>query len=97
MNNIAGIYRRSVVMQTEQQEEALHKEEPKYLTCAQWIAKYGWPSMGGLRWIIFRAKNEPELRKIFIRFRRRILLKEQEVLRYLEKMNERDLNGGSKI
>jgi len=83
-------------MQRAQQEEALLKEEMKYLTCAQWIAKYGWPSMGGLRWLIFRAKNDPELRKIFIRVRRRVLLKEQEVLRYLEKMNEKDLNGGSK-
>ena len=83
-------------MQTKQQEEASLKEERNYLTCAQWITKYGWPSMGGLRWLIFRAKNDPELRKIFIRVRRRVLLKEQEVLRYLEEMNEKDLNGGSK-
>jgi hypothetical protein len=95
MNNIAKIHRRRAVMQTKQQETPF-REETKYLTCAQWIAKYGWPAMGGLRWLIFRAKNDPELRKIFIRVRRRVLLKEQEVLRYLEAMNEKDLNTGRK-
>ncbi len=64
MNNIAGIYRRRVVMQTKQQESSVQRRN-EILTCAQWIAKYGWPAMGGLRWLIFRAKNDPELRKIF--------------------------------
>ncbi len=81
----------------EKQEEAANVGEgTKYLTCAQWIAKYGWPSEGGIRWWIFRAKNDPALRKIFIRVRRRILLKEEEVLRYLEAMNQKDLTGGRK-
>lgn len=73
------------------QQEVSNRETAKYLTCAQWIAKYGFPTIGGLRWWIFKAKNDPALRKIFIRVRRRVLLKEEEVLRYLEEMNEIDL------
>ncbi len=72
------------------------QQAAKYLTCAQWIAKYGFPTIGGLRWWIFKAKTDPALRKIFIRVRRRVLLKEEEVLRYLEEMNEKDLAGGRK-
>lgn len=71
-------------------------ENTKFLTCAQWVAKHGWPSMGGLRWLIFIAKNDPELRSTFIRVRRRILLKENDLIRYLEKMNERSLSQESK-
>ncbi len=80
----------------DQQKALSYREPAKYLTCAQWIAKYGFPTIGGLRWWIFKAKNDPALRKIFIRVRRRVLLKEDEVLRYLEEMNEKDLAGGRK-
>lgn len=75
-----------------EQENTL-TEKPSYMTCAQWVTKYGWPTIGGLRWIVFRAKNDPDLRKTFIRVKRRILIKEQAFLSYLEDMNEKDLSG----
>lgn len=79
---------------TERAEAEVEEDaKPGLLTCAQWVAKYGWPSMGGLRWIIFRAKNDPELRRTFIRVHRRVLLKEREFLDYLEMINKRDLQG----
>lgn len=85
-----------MLKRNDQEEATPSREATKYLTCAQWIAKYGFPTIGGLRWWIFKAKNDPALRKIFIRVRRRVLLKEDEVLRYLEEMNERDLAGERK-
>lgn len=74
-----------------QQNTLPHREPPRYLTCDQWVAKYGFPTISGLRWMIYRAKNDPELRKIFIRVGRRVLLKEEEVFRYLEEMDKKDL------
>lgn len=73
-----------------------NNENPKLMTCAQWSSKYGWPSQGGLRWMIFKAKNEPRLRKLFLRVNRRVLLNEAEVLRYLEEMNQKSLEMESK-
>jgi hypothetical protein len=77
----------------EREQESTLTEKPGYMTCAQWVAKYGWPTIGGLRWMVFRAKNDPILRKTFIRVKRRILIKEHAFLSYLEEMNEKDLSG----
>jgi hypothetical protein len=71
----------------------IEQDKDHLLTCEQWTRKYGWPSISGLRWMIFQAKNDPELRRTFLRVRRRILLKEREMLAYIELMNERDLKG----
>ena len=84
---------KTAVALDQMENEIEQDEKPGLLTCEQWTRKYGWPSMGGLRWMIFRAKNDPELRRTFIRVRRRVLLKEREMLAYLELMNERDMKG----
>jgi hypothetical protein len=71
----------------------------RYLTCNQWVAKHSWPSIAGLRWMIFKSKNDPLLRSTFIRVGRRVLLNEKKFLDYLEQMNEehlREENGSRK-
>ena len=81
------------------EEEIKIEYTPRYLTCTQWVAKHGWPGQGGLRWMIFKSKNDPLLRATFIRVGRRVLLNEKKFLDYLEQMNEvhlREENGSQK-
>jgi len=73
------------------EEENKTEETPRYLTCTQWASKYPWPSISGLRWLIFQSKEDPLLRATFIRYKRRILWNEKKFLEYLEQMNEEQL------
>ncbi len=76
-------------MENENKEKSII--HPKYLTCDQWVVKYGYPKLGGLRWMIFMAKNDPLMRSTFIRVGRRVLLDEEKFHEYLKLMNEKAL------
>lgn len=63
--------------------ESTVSNKTRYLTCTQWCKEYNWPPAGGLRHLIFNAKYNG-FSKVVRRVGRRILLNEEEFLKFIE-------------
>ena len=64
-------------------EEPNDSTNSQYLNCTQLCEKYTWLPMGGLRHLIFHADSNG-FHKVIRRVGRRILLREDEFLRFIE-------------
>lgn len=62
----------------------------RYIPLTQWPKYHPWPSIGGLRHLVFFAKTNG-FEKVIRRAGRRILLDEQAFFQWLNQQNE---NGG---
>ena len=60
--------------------------QPRYLTVNEWCKEKSWPPVGGLRHLIFHAETNG-FDKVIRRCGRRILLNEQEFIRFIETNN----------
>ena len=58
------------------------------ITVRQFCDKHPWPSEGGLRWLIFNAK-ENGFAKCVVRIGRRVLIDEKAFFRWAESHRER--------
>jgi len=57
--------------------------QTKYLTIHEWCKTHSWPPEGGLRHLIFHAATNG-FNKVIRRCGRRILINEQEFIRWIE-------------
>ena len=56
-------------------------------TVQQFCARHNWPPLGGLRWLIFNAKDNG-FERCLVRVGRRVLINEREFERWLEAQQE---------
>lgn len=64
-----------------------------YLTCKQFIEKYSWPPLGGLRHLIFYGDSNG-FNKVIRRIGRRVLISEDEFVKWVEKNNSQPVIEG---
>ncbi len=57
------------------------------ITVYQFCSKYAWPPIGGLRWLIFNAK-ENGFSKCIVRIGRRVLIDEKAFAKWAEEHRE---------
>lgn len=67
-------------------ETEITQNQPKYLTINEWCKTHSWPPEGGLRHLIFHAATNG-FNKVIRRCGRRILINEQEFIRWIEANN----------
>jgi len=65
------------------EDNTTEKSESGFLTCKQWVEKYPWPPMGGLRHLILNA-DKNGFHRVIRRPGSRILLIEKEFLQWIE-------------
>lgn len=66
------------------------KPMTRLIPCTDWPKYHPWPSVAGLRWMIFNAKNTG-FDKVIKRVSSRVLIDEQKFFEYVnEKSNERE-------
>lgn len=70
--------------------EENYANHPNYWTCSEWCKHKPWPPIGGLRHLIFYA-NTNGFNKVIRRCGRRILINEQEFVRWIEANNNGQL------
>ena len=58
------------------------------LSSNQLVEKHKCLTIGGVRWMAFKAKNDPRIRETFLRVGRRLYWKEEKLLRYLVEIDE---------
>ena len=62
-------------------------EKQRYIPVNQWNEHHSWPSAGGLRHLIFNAK-ENGFDSVISRVGRRVLINEQEFFRWVDSHRE---------
>lgn len=67
------------------------------LSSNQLVEKHRCLTIGGVRWMAFKAKNDPRIRETFLRVGRRLYWKEEKLLKYLAELDQecRDKEGGN--
>ncbi len=63
--------------------ETTGSNESRYLTVNEWCKEKPWPPIGGLRHLIFHSETNG-FKKVIRRCGRRILINEQEFIRWME-------------
>ncbi len=74
-------------------ENSIQEEKPEYtlLSTEQLVERNKYLTLGGVRWMAFKAKHDFKLRETFLRVGRRLYWKEEKVLEYLEAMNQKSM------